>query len=682
MPKRTRARQVAQFLKDMLNGVGPSVAMGSDTTLLKKILDNTAARIGTDLAQQPEVEAELRYTLGQVYWEIGDLDDAAAMHRQALNLRLQALGTNDPLVAESMRRLSHVLWRQGKLDEAGKMARDGIAMECQLLGTTNLEVSRSLEDYSAILNTKGGVNPAIAVLRQALATKEALLGHDNLEVADTMDDLAGFCLSIHYRVEDAEAMMRDALTIRQKLLGDTNPVVTITALRVQQIEQDIQGRPSEEELTLYKLVAAEKQLYGNVHPTVAQSLNLLATVLRNEGKLAESEPVRREALAIQRKLLGEQSPEVAQTESNLGELLASEKQLAEAELLYRSAFTSRQKEFGYHNTFTAVSVGDLGRILEQEGKVAEATNLYLAIADGVSASAAAAQIRLGAMYFHGQGVPPDAALAAKWLRQSADLGNTSAQIEMGALYFEGRGVAQDEDESLKWFQKASSTANMLAKKRLAECYCAAGHPQKAIATLKKITDADSKDNADWLTLASWQAWFGKENDYEATRQRMLEMAAGTGLASMAQSTAKAYCLLPSTNTDLLGKALDLGQLGVEFKKGTPALPWYQLSLGLAQYRNGKFEEAEQTLATAEQTAGEFTDILAPARFFRAMSLFQRGHTGEAKALFNLAETQMIPLPQDPRKPVVDGAAASHDVIIGWLACKEAKSLIFGTDSKP
>ncbi len=64
-------RQVAQFLEDMLNGVGPSVAMGSDTTLLKKILDNTAKRIGSGLAQQPEVEAELRYTLGEVYWGTG-----------------------------------------------------------------------------------------------------------------------------------------------------------------------------------------------------------------------------------------------------------------------------------------------------------------------------------------------------------------------------------------------------------------------------------------------------------------------------------------------------------------------------------------------------------------------------------------------------------------------------------
>src|SRR5689334_14257201 len=40
--KEKKSEQVARFLKDMLNGVGPSVALGRDTRLLKEILDQTA----------------------------------------------------------------------------------------------------------------------------------------------------------------------------------------------------------------------------------------------------------------------------------------------------------------------------------------------------------------------------------------------------------------------------------------------------------------------------------------------------------------------------------------------------------------------------------------------------------------------------------------------------------------
>src|SRR5256886_17125651 len=37
-----KSQQVAQFLKDMLKGVAPSVGLGRDTALLREILDKTA----------------------------------------------------------------------------------------------------------------------------------------------------------------------------------------------------------------------------------------------------------------------------------------------------------------------------------------------------------------------------------------------------------------------------------------------------------------------------------------------------------------------------------------------------------------------------------------------------------------------------------------------------------------
>src|SRR5262249_29647395 len=66
-----KSRQVAEFLKDMLASVGPSRALGRDTTMLREILDKTADRIGKGLTNQPEVEIELRDVLAQTYQELG-----------------------------------------------------------------------------------------------------------------------------------------------------------------------------------------------------------------------------------------------------------------------------------------------------------------------------------------------------------------------------------------------------------------------------------------------------------------------------------------------------------------------------------------------------------------------------------------------------------------------------------
>ncbi|MEX0741245.1 MAG: serine/threonine-protein kinase, partial [Phycisphaeraceae bacterium] len=74
----TKSEQVARFMQNMLKGVGPSAARGRDTTMLREILDETAKRMAADLKDQPAVEAELRNTIGTVYWEIGDYGTSSA----------------------------------------------------------------------------------------------------------------------------------------------------------------------------------------------------------------------------------------------------------------------------------------------------------------------------------------------------------------------------------------------------------------------------------------------------------------------------------------------------------------------------------------------------------------------------------------------------------------------------
>src|SRR5258706_15031941 len=64
---RAKSEQVTRFLEDMLNGAGPIAAKGRDTTLLREILDQTAARIGTELSNQPAVKADVRALIGKLY---------------------------------------------------------------------------------------------------------------------------------------------------------------------------------------------------------------------------------------------------------------------------------------------------------------------------------------------------------------------------------------------------------------------------------------------------------------------------------------------------------------------------------------------------------------------------------------------------------------------------------------
>jgi eukaryotic-like serine/threonine-protein kinase len=490
---RLEAEKVAQFLEDMLKGVGPSVALGRDTALLKEILDKTAKRVGTDLLKQPEVEAQLQYTLGEVYWELGDLENAEAMHRAALAVRIKALGRQNPVVAQSMRRLGHVLWRRGRLEEAEKMARAAVAMQRGLFSSRNLEVARSLDDLSAILNTKGtsdSVTEAAAALRESLSTKIAVLGRNNLEVAGTMEDLAGL-LPRCGKAAEAAALAHEALAIRTKLQGADNPLVIIQSLKDQATDLESHGKLTEEETTLNDLMAAQRKLLGQEHPDLAQSLNRLAMVFRKEGKLPQSEATRREALAMQRKLLGGENAEVAQTLSNLGQVLADQNKLPDAEGVDRECLGLRRKLFGQGDINVAYSLDYLGGVLEREGQLEEARKLYLEAANGApSAAAALAQFSLGQLYQNGKGVPTNLAEAVNWFRKSADAGNRGAQCILGQLYLQGAGVPQDDAEGAKWLLKAAGQGHALAQNTVGNLYATGrGVPRDLGQSIQWLTKA-------------------------------------------------------------------------------------------------------------------------------------------------------------------------------------------------
>ena len=150
-----RSAQVARFLKEMLSGVGPSVAAGRDTAMLREILDTTAARLSEDLNDQPAVELELRFIIGNVYLELRDYASAAEMHEAALKLAKVVYGNDHPQVAVSLKSLGSALMHQGKLTEAETLHRQALEMQRKWLGNKDEDVAISLNGLASVLREQG-----------------------------------------------------------------------------------------------------------------------------------------------------------------------------------------------------------------------------------------------------------------------------------------------------------------------------------------------------------------------------------------------------------------------------------------------------------------------------------------------------------------------------------------------
>jgi serine/threonine protein kinase/Tfp pilus assembly protein PilF len=369
-----RSEQVAQFLKDMLNGVQPSVALGRDTTMLREILDKTAERLAKDLKNQPAVEAEIRDTVGNVYFTLGDYTNAEAMCREALALQKKLHGEEDPRVADAVNALACVLGYQGKYAESEALSNEALEMYRKLLGREHQKVAEALINLAKACDDQGKHAKAEALFREALAMQRELLGNERPEVAESLGSLGGVLYSSG-KYAEAETLSREALALRRKILGNEHPQVA-KSLNNLAIVLDAQGKTAEAEAMLREALAMRKKLLGDAHPEVANTLRNLAAVMSEKGKLAEAEAMLREALAIERKRLGDAHPLVASTLGLLATLLDQEHKYAEAEVLCREALVLQEKSIGNEHPDVAISLQNLAVFLAHQGKHSEAEALY------------------------------------------------------------------------------------------------------------------------------------------------------------------------------------------------------------------------------------------------------------------------------------------------------------------
>jgi non-specific serine/threonine protein kinase/serine/threonine-protein kinase len=89
------SRRVSEFMTGMFKTSDPTEAKGNAVTA-REILDKGAKEISAALAREPEVQARLMATMGNVYSELGLYPQAEALLKEAVDKSRTALGANHP----------------------------------------------------------------------------------------------------------------------------------------------------------------------------------------------------------------------------------------------------------------------------------------------------------------------------------------------------------------------------------------------------------------------------------------------------------------------------------------------------------------------------------------------------------------------------------------------------------
>ncbi len=368
---RDRAQRVSEFLIELFEISDPSEARGNSVTA-REILDRGARRIGRQLREEPELQAALMNTMGQVYMKLGLYETAAPLLETALAQRREVYGEH-PEVAESLRGMAALRFSQGDYDAAEPFSREALAMTRELLGAEHRDIAGALNDLAMVRYQKGDYERAEALFHESLAMQRRLPDASHRDVTATLENLA-ILLRDQGDYDGAEPLFRESLAIGREHLGSDHPSVARALNNLALLLYSKEDYATAEPLFRESLAMA-RELLGDEHPNVARPLNNLALTLQARGEYDAAESLLRESLAIRRKHLGADHPGVALALNSLALLLYYKGDYDAAEPLFRESLAMARQLLGDEHLNVARALSNLALVPQARGDYDAAESL-------------------------------------------------------------------------------------------------------------------------------------------------------------------------------------------------------------------------------------------------------------------------------------------------------------------
>jgi serine/threonine-protein kinase len=165
-----------------------------------------------------------------------------------------------------------------------------------------------------------------------------------------------------------------------------------------------------------------------------------------------------------------------------------------------------------------------------------------------------------------------------------------------------------------------------ARNRVRAVLVRLGRGDEARATWQAALDANPPEHDVWYGYAEFCLFLGQEDAYRRGRQDLLARFGAATDPHVAERTARACLLLPATEDELRqAAALAERATTVDPSQYPGTYPHFLFARGLAEYRQGRFDEAIATLR------GDASRVLGPApRLVLAMALHRSGQVEEAR----------------------------------------------------
>ena len=368
-----------------------------DEEILSRASDEASIRF----AGKPDIEEQLRDSLGDTYDKIGLLERAVRQYEQAYELETSERSR----VAID---LSRVYWRVGRGEEAKTLLLTALDELRAEYGETHDIIAGAMTNLGLACWSLKQHEEAIEWHTRALEMFRGIYGNEHFRVVQSLGGLA----SAHQNIDEindgehldrAEELYEEGLALAEKVLGPDHPD-TINILSNYSTVMYRRGRIDQAIRFGERVVAHSRRTLGATHHTTIRQAHNLAGSYDNVGRAEEAERIYRETLAHSIERYGEIHRYTALCRNEFGKFLLRADRLEGFEQM-EAASVIFARVFGQAHPQTIMTLYLLRVIYED-----------MEPASDYRAAIRRVQERLLASYAHegaGQGVP------LSWLNDDA-----------------------------------------------------------------------------------------------------------------------------------------------------------------------------------------------------------------------------------------------------------------------
>jgi eukaryotic-like serine/threonine-protein kinase len=374
--ERDRANRIADFMTRMFKVSDPGEARGNSITA-REVLDKASKEIDAGLAKDPQMQAQMMHTMGEVYYNLGLYKQAESLLRNAMEIRTRVIGPDSREALDSMSSLSEVLDAQSRLPEAAKYAQQAYDGARKTLGPGDKDTLLNGLALTALMLEQGRFPECETILKEMAASVDQVQD-PKLRSSISARIQTNFAIAYAYQGKNAEAekAFRAVYDINLKEFGPDHPATVSALTNVASLLLE-ESKYSEAEAIFKQVVEADQHILGPDHPRTLVATGNLGLAYLDAKRYPEADALYRDLLDRETKVVGAENRQTLVFRAAFADTLYHEDKLPEAERISRETLDAERRVLGPDQPDTLVTQNTLSLVLEKEHHYPEAEALML-----------------------------------------------------------------------------------------------------------------------------------------------------------------------------------------------------------------------------------------------------------------------------------------------------------------